>query len=197
MGSLPRRILIACLTVVYILALLAALHPKVSPNYRAHYIDHTSLDWNPPHYPGTPDEGISFGRKGLPEWISWSYGFSEQGPGGQWTDDDLGNVAGLVFDHPLSGTFCVEFRAAPAPHMRSSFDLRLGRQSETIPLKSGGVADYQAQFNEVHEAGELEFVLPAKLPRIRDIDPPNRDPRRLGLLLITLKIHTTACSDIR
>lgn len=189
-----RWILIACLAVIYILALLAVFHPKVSPAYRAHYIDRTSLDWNPPHYAGTPDEGISFGRKGLPDWISWSYGFSEWGPGGRWTDDDLGNVAGLVFDRPLSGTFCVEFSAAPAPHMKGSFDLKLGGQSKTVKLRSNEVADYQEQFNELQHARQLEFVLPAKLPRIRDVDPRNGDPRRLGLLLITLKIRNRACS---
>lgn len=189
-----RWALIACLAVVYILALLAVLHPRVSQVYRAYYIDRTSTEWNPPHYRATPEEGMDFAQAGLPDWIAWTYGFTAHEPRGRWTDDDLGNVAGLVFDRPLNGTACLEFSAGAAPHMSSSFGLRFGGQSETIQLRTREVAAYQVQFNDITNARQLEFVLPKKLPRIHDYEPQNGDPRRLGLLLTNLKIRRGNCN---
>ncbi len=189
-----RWALIACLAVVYMLALLAVLHPRISQAYRAYYIDRTSLDWNPAHYRATPEEGMVFSRPGLPDWVAWIYGFSHREPGGRWTDDDLGNIAGLVLDRPFNGTFCLEFSAAPAPHMSNSFGLRFGNQSETIQVIAREVVPYQVQFDDVKNAQKLEFVLPKKLPRIHDFDPHNGDRRRLGLLLTTLKIRAGNCN---
>lgn len=189
-----RWALIACLAVVYGLALVAVLHPRISQAYRAHFIDRTSLDWNPAHYHANPENGITFSQPGLPDWVAWTYGFAAPESRGRWTDEDLGNVAGLVLDPPFSGTFCVEFNAEPATHMSSSFDLRLGGQSETIPVKAGGAENYQAQFDGVTDARQLEFVLPKNLPRVHDYDPPNGDRRRIGLLLSTLKIRAGSCN---
>jgi hypothetical protein len=190
-----RWALIACLAVVYVLALLAVLHPRISQAYRAHFIDRTSVDWNPPHYRATPEEGMVFSEPGLPDWVAWTYGLTVSEPRGRWTDDDLGNVAGLMFDRAFEGTFCVEFRAAPAQPMRGPFDLRFGSQSETLQVKGPEFAEYQAQFNDVRNARQLEFVLPKKLPRVHEYDPPNGDRRRLGLLLSTLKIRAGSCSQ--
>jgi hypothetical protein len=191
-----RWALIACLTVVYVLALLAVLHPRTSQKYRAYYIDRTSVEWNPPHYRASPEEGMVFAQPGLPDWVAWTYGFTAREPRGRWTDDDLGNIAGLVLDRPFSGTFCLELRTAAAPHMSSSFGLRFGSQSETIQLRTSEFADYQVQVNNVKDAEQLEFVLPKQLPRIHDYDPQNGDPRRLGLLLSTLKILTGSCNPV-
>ncbi len=192
-----RWTLIVCLALLDVVALYAALHPRVSPAYRAHFIDRTSVDWNPSHYRATPEEGMVFSQPGLPDWVAWTYGFTAPESRGRWTDDDLGNLAGLVFDHPLSGTFCIEFRAAPALPMRGPFGLRMGSQSETLQVAGTDFADYRAQFNDVSNARQLEFVLPRKLPRVHEYDPLNGDPRRLGLLFAMLNIRNGPCNPAR
>ena len=32
--------------------------------------------WNPEHYPSTPKEGMTFARRGLPDWVDSTYGLS-------------------------------------------------------------------------------------------------------------------------
>jgi len=190
-----RWTLIACLIVVYALVLFAVLHPRISEAYRAYFIDHTSLDWNRPHYRATPEEGMAFNQAGLPDWVASTYGFSHPEPWGQWTDDDLGNVAGLVLSQPMSGTFCIEFNASPAQPVHDSFAVRFGNQVENISWSSRDAANYQAQFTDVREARRLEFILPKNLPRVHDYDPSNGDRRRLGMSLRTLKIRTGNCTS--
>src|SRR5215471_8796317 len=187
-------VLIACLGVIYLFASLAVLHPKVSEEYRAHYIDRTSVDWDPPHYRAAPEEEIALSRPGLPEWIAWSYGFSALETRGLWTDGNFGNVAAFVFAQPLDGAFCVEFTAEPARPLRDSFTVMLGAQSEIVQVRSRDTAEYKAQFNDVKGASQLQFVLPKGLARVHDYDPSNGDARRLGLLLRLLKIRSGSCN---
>ena len=189
-----RWAVIACLAIVYTVVLFAVFHPRISQAYRAYFIDRTSVDWNPSHYRATPEEGMSFSQPGLPDWVAWTYGFTKQESRGRWTDDDLGNVAGLMFDRPFNGTYCVQFSALPAQPMHGSFGLRFGSQSATLQVRGRDFSEYQAQFDDVKDARQLEFLLPKNLPRVHEYDPPNGDRRRLGLRLSVLKIRTGSCS---
>lgn len=195
MKQLLRWVLIGGLAVIYVLTMLAVLHPKVSLAYRAHFIDHTSTEWNPPHYRSAPEDGFVFAQPGLPDWVAWTYGFTRPEPMGRWTDDDLGNKAGLVFDRPFKGTFCLEFNAEPASHMSDSFALKFGESLQTVPVAARSASDYQIQFRDVKDARQLEFILPKDLPRVHDFDLQNGDDRRLGLLLRRLKIHPGNCDQ--
>jgi len=72
MKTLAIWLVITLLLSVYAAALFAVLHPHVSPAYKAFYIDHTSLDWNPARYPGSPEQGMISAVMGCPSGAIYS-----------------------------------------------------------------------------------------------------------------------------
>lgn len=187
--------LVVCLAVVYIATLTAVLHPHVSAAYKAFLIDRTSTDLYVSYYPGTPEEGIVFSRPGLPHWVTTTFGLSYREAVGRWTDDNLGNHAGLVFQQPFNGSYCVQFTARPSPRLGNSFRLRFGAGAQTIEVKSTASSEYRVPFPDVHSADKLEFILPKDLPRASALFPKDLDERRAGLLLAELKILPGACQS--
>jgi len=187
--------LIACLVGVYALTLMAVLRPKVSAAYKSFYIKRTSSEWNPTHYPAVLQDGILFTRPGLPAWVEQVYGFSWREPWGRWTDDTYGPVAGLVLAEPVRGPFCVELTAKPSRAMSNSFVVRLGKQSQAVQVKPGDPAIYYVQFNGMQWANRLEFVMPKDLPPESNFDPKSADARRLGMLMVYLKMTPGQCAS--
>jgi|SRR5580698_2706900 hypothetical protein len=194
MKNTLRWAAIVCLAGVYLLALLAVLHPKVSAAYKAFYIRRTAAEWNQGHYSGALQDGILFGREGLPEWVDSLYGFSFREPWGRWTDDTYGSVAGLLLAQPVHGPFCVELTAKPSHAMSKSFVLRLGKQSQTVQVIPGDPAIYRIQFEGMEWANRLEFVMPKNLPPETDFDPKSGDTRRVGMLIVYLKMIPGQCA---
>ena len=84
-----RWLVVVLLLGVELTAVYAVLHPKVSPEYKAYYIDRTTSDWRPPHYRASPDQGIAFLREGWPDFVSSTAGFSRFEEWGRWTDYDV------------------------------------------------------------------------------------------------------------
>ena len=196
MKAVAQWLIIAVLASVYLLALYAVLHPNVSRAYRSYFIDRTSSDWNPKHYPGTPDQGMSFSRSGLPEWVDTTYGLSIRDDRGRWTDSDVGGIPGLSFTQKFNGPLCLEFTASPAPALiGKTFAVQMGNQTRTVNVIPQDFADYQVQFAEVGGADSLSFLLLERLPRESEVDRNSGDTRRLGLELSMLKILAGSCDS--
>src|SRR5579862_3035268 len=188
MRNALRPLAIVCLIAPYFLVLLAVLHPKVSAAYKSFYIRRTAAEWNPAHYPGELQDGILFGRDGLPKWVDSLYGFSFREPWGRWTDDTYGPVAGLLLAQPVYGPFCIDLTAKPSHAMSKSFVVRLGKQSQTVQVIPGDPANYRLQFEGAQWANRLEFIMPKNLPPETDFDPKSADTRRVGMLMVFVKM---------
>ena len=198
MKAVAQCLVIEVLASVYLLALLAVVHPKVSRAYRSYFIDRTSSDWNPAYYPGTPEQGMSFSRKGLPEWADTTSGLSAREDRGRWTDSDVGGIPGISFTRKFNGSLCLEFTATPAPSLiGKTIAVQIGNQTKTLQVVSQDLAEYQVQFTEAGGADRLSFLLPEKLPRESEVDHRSGDMRRLGLQLSTLRILPGSCDGVQ
>lgn len=193
MIALVRWILIACLVCLYVFGLYAVIHPRVSEDYKSYYIDHTSPQWDPVHYHSTPEQGIDFGRAGLPDWVDGMFGIAAPEPWGRWTDGSLGHVAGMQFTRTFSGPLCVVFTATATPQIGRTFQMKFGDESRTVQAMPQPVAHYDVQFDNVKNAARLEFLLPKDLPRENELDRHSGDPRRIGLGLYNLKMLPGQC----
>jgi hypothetical protein len=193
--NLLRWLIIAALLCIYAGTLFAVLHPKVSPGYRAYYMDRSSSDWNPEHYPGTPEKGIEFSRVGLPEWVESTHGLSFRDQWGRWTDTTVGPVPGLTFARSFNGPVCVQFVATAVPAVGKTFTLKLGDQSQMVQVIPKVFGEYQVELEPVRPASRLDFVLPPQLPREADVDSHSSDMRRLGLELTSLRILSGPCTS--
>jgi len=195
MKALTRWILLVALLGIYLAALWALMHPRITPRYKAYFIQRTTTDWNPERYPGTPGEGMTFSRNGLPEWVDHTYGFSRREEGGRWTDSDVAVIPGIAFTRVLRGPLCVDFIAVPAPSLvGKTFGLQMGNQTETVQVRSSNPYEYRIRFSGEQESNRVNFLLPAELPRQSEVDPKNRDQRRLGLQLVSMRILSATCS---
>ena len=83
------------------------LHPKVTREYRAYYIDRTSQDWRVKKYYSTPENGIDLAKPGWPDFVAYSFGIARDTSVGAWTDTRLGLKAGFELNQPFTGHVCV------------------------------------------------------------------------------------------
>ena len=184
---------IVVLLAIYAGAMWAILHPHVSPEYRAFYIDRSASEYRPDHYAATPEQGMDFARRDLPDWVASTYNLYFVDGGGRWTDNNLGNRFGLKLARPFSGDVCLNFTAQAVSWMEGKpLEAELGDERHSV-LAHGGPAEYQVQFSGLEHADRLEFTLPVNLPRLVERDPHSNDPRRLGISLNVLKLLPGEC----
>lgn len=194
MKKLVQWLAIVALASTYGVVAFALLHPHVSQDYRAYFIDHTASDYRPMYYPGTPEDGIQFARSGLPVWVHSTQGLSNRESWGRWTDNDRGVPAGLTFAQPFNGPVCLDFSAAALPWVADkTVDVRFGQETRLMHIAIN-TTEYRLQFN-ARDADRLDFVLPRKLPQLVEIPPHNPDPRRLGIQLYRLRILPGDCTS--
>jgi len=186
-------IAIVLLLAVYGAAGWAVLHPRVSPEYRAYFIDHTMTDYM--HYDSTPEQGMTFNRPGLPQWVWSTRGLSVRDDWGRWTDSDLALTAGLTFAHAFDGDVCLDFTARAVPWIvGQDIEVKMGSEQQPFRVSSEGLSEYRLQFEGLHGAKDLDFVLPPHLPPVKERAPQNPDTRRLGINLSLLRLIPGACS---
>jgi hypothetical protein len=194
MKNVMQWIIILCLGSIYGAVAAAILRPNISQEYREYYITKNSTDFNPEHYPGTPEQGMFFGREGLPTWVRSSHGLNIRSDEGRFTDANLGTPAGLTFAQRLNGDVCLDLIASSVRWLTGkTMQIRLGDQAQTVRINEGR-SEYRLDF-KVHDADRLDLVLPPKLPRVIEQPPYNADPRRLGVLLYRLRLLPGECSS--
>jgi hypothetical protein len=186
-------IALAALASIHLAALSALLNPRVSREYKAYYIDKTSLDWHVQHYHSTPEEGIEFSRPGWPDFVEYSFGISKPENFGRWTDTRLGLRAGFEFNRSFNGTVCVVLNAVPSDAMRDRHvTLAFGDHEKDIFFGQDHISrPYVIEFALSSSAERLELRFPAPLPRASQA---NR--RQVGVGLQTMRIFSEPCSEL-
>ena len=182
---------LAALLAVHATALYDLLHPNVSREYRAYYIDRTSTDWHVPHYSATPEEGIDLAKSEWPDFVVRSYGMLKAEPFGRWTDTRYGLRSGFEFDRSFSGPACVALEARPYDSQRTrGLTLAFGDEVREVDLpQSRDMGTYVYDFALGGPANTLELRFPRPLPRV---SPDN--PRQVGVAWKSVRILPGTCS---
>jgi len=147
MRILIRAVILVAVLSVELYAVYAVLHPHVSPEYRAYYIDHTTNDWNPPHYAATPEQGIDFAHAGWPDFVRNGYGFSYREAEGRWTDGGVLQTPRIELNRQFSGPLCIELRLRPAyAELNHQLGIAMGRAGRrpAVTLRRPGAGGSQS-----------------------------------------------------
>ncbi len=189
MRTLVRILLVIALLVLHVSVLYAVLHPKVSREYRAYFIDKTSRDWKVERYHATPQEGIDLAHEGLPDFVDYSYGISWKESVGRWTDTNMGLRAGFRFKPPLQGPACLQLRlGSAAPMLNQNITVRFGEEQKEEKIVQQEVRDYQLDFEKSGPVEEVELVFPKDLPRAGA-----DDGRHVGLYIAGVQVLPQGC----
>lgn len=191
---LSLLILVAiALTGLHLAAFWAVLHPRVTREYRAYYIDRTSRDWRVKKYPATPEEGIDLTKEGWPDFVAYSFGLARDPSIGAWTDTRLGLKAGFEFNQPFTGHVCVIVDAMPSSSIENRrVPLALGDQQKDISFGTDQtVRPYPIDFELDRPATRLQLLFSKPLPRMG-----HTDARQLGVALSRIRFRPQACSAV-
>lgn len=148
----------------------------------------TTVDQLAPRYESTLTDGIVFNRPGYPTFLIDVVGVSNQEPWGRWTD---GPTVKFRFNKPLPKKFVLEIQAnAVGPNEGKPVKIRVGAIERSIIIKNEpSYAVYAVTFDDVSAADTIEITPPNPiLPR--ELDPNNKDERKLGLGLAKLRVKT-------
>jgi phosphoglycerol transferase len=194
MAFIVRSIALLAIFSVELGAVYAVLHPHVSPEYKAYYIDKSTVDWRTPHYSATPEEGIAFGREGWPDFVSATSGISQREEWGRWTDASLSPSPSIFFSRTINGPVCLVLMLEPSQaELGKNLQVIWGDESKAITLSEPGFHQYRLQFEGSSPANRLSFRFAAPVPRNRDVLKMSTDGRRLGIGLAWLQIHPGSC----
>jgi FkbM family methyltransferase len=130
---------------------------------------------------------IDFKDPNYPEFIADVLGMSGCEPIGRWTD---GRTARFCFKQQLPNKLTLEITAdAFGPNIGKSIVVRIGNVEKKFVVEMAGAnKTYSLKFEGVNSADTIEFI-PPKPTSPKDIDSKNMDSRKLGVLLISLKIR--------
>lgn len=196
MKSVLRLLALVVVLAVELYAVYAVLHPRVSPEYRSYYIEHSTLDWNPPHYAATPEEGIVFERPGWPDFVRNGFGFSYREGGGRWTDATVLASPRIWMSRQFSGPLCIELVLRPSPaELGHRLEVAFGSNVRQLELSNREFYTYRISFENAQPADTLQFRFDGPVPLANDTRPTGEMPRRQGVQLSTLKILPGRCSQ--
>jgi hypothetical protein len=185
-------VLLSALFGLYLVVAWLVLHPNVSAEYRAYYIEKSSKDWkNGPHYAAQPEQGVQFGKEGLPTFVRYMYGFGLPQGWGRWTDANQGKKAGIVLNQSFHGFLCLEMELKPATsQVNKQIMVVVGDQTRGIVVDSPRFATYFVDFFEPGKADTIEFRFP-------QTPPPVFNGRRLGLAIEYLRVFRQSCTTVQ
>ena len=194
MTSVIKIVVIVGLLAIYAAVAFAVLHPHVSAAYRDFYIDHTTAEYNPSHYPSTPSEGMHFNHPGLPSWIQTARGLSVREDWGRWSDANLGPIVGLTLTQAFDGEVCLSLDARAVPWIVGQpVEVKMGSEEASFRIRGQDLTDYQLQFSGLHNAKTLDFILPPHLPALAEQVHTSNDSRRLGMNFSALRLVPGEC----
>jgi phosphoglycerol transferase len=152
----------------------------------------SAVDQLAPRYESTLAEGIDFKKPGYPEFLIEVVGVSNRDDWGRWTDATLGPTVKFRFNKPLPNKFVLELQAnAFGPNEGKPIKILVGGIERQVTIRNvPSYSVYAAEFDGVVGTDTIEIVPPYPvLPR--EVDPANKDERKLGLGLATLRIKVT------
>lgn len=144
-----------------------------------------------PQYESTLAEGIDFKKPGYPSFLIEVAGVSNRDEWGRWTDATASPAVRFRFSKPLPKKFTLELQAnAFGPNEGKPTKIRVGNVEREVTIKNvPSYSVYAAEFDDVVSADTIEIIPPNPvLPR--EVDATNKDERKLGLGLVSLKIKT-------
>lgn len=192
MRRLIQSVVIVALILLHGMALWALLHPRVTREYRAFYMDRTSVDLRPPRYHATPQEGVTLSREALPDFVDFTFGMSVPESFGRWTDTSHGLRAGLQLNQPVSGRICLQFRASPSIAARGRhFSVGLGSQQKDLVLNQAGFETVNLDLSLKHPEDTVEFRFPGPMPKASETDG-----RELGIGVAWIRWSPQPCSSL-
>jgi hypothetical protein len=185
------------LTVFYFALLYLAVHPRVSREYKAYFIDRTTKEWHPVHNYRPNAEQESFGTPTLPAFIRSIYGFSVPEQWGRWTDANYGTPAKIVLRYALTGPVCLDVKARAAGSQDGkAITLALGTEQRRVVFDSHGFSHYYIDFFESQSADVLELRFSGPIPPENAGNPKAGDARRLGLAVAGIRFFSTSCASV-
>jgi hypothetical protein len=174
---------------LFVIALL--LRPRVSEEYRAYFIDRSTLDWRPIRYRSDVTNGIDFSQPGLPDFVQRTTGISAREKWGRWTDARLGKSATVVLKDPIWGSVCVSIDGFVTPKQRlRPLWVRFG--GNVKKLYPGAAGPYRMNFFATRPSSELQ-ITPSRPGRPREWDDGNRDARKISLALKSVTFEPGLC----
>lgn len=170
-----------CLFFFYCWVFWLVLNPVVSDEYRSYFINRETIDWRPKHYPATLEDGFTFSRPGIPEFVAFTTGLSVVEDWGRWSDAVLSPTVRVTMREPLLGDVCLVIKAHTTPK-------QVGRD---IWVRMGGVTQSWLPETEAVRTYQFDFILPEPVSIIEveptapgypaDWDQGNTDLRKLGI----------------
>jgi hypothetical protein len=138
-----------------------------------------------PRYPATLEEGVTFGRPGLPTFLAEMTGVAPHEPWGRWTD---GPAASLRFTTPLPRRFVLVVTAAShGPNLGQPVAFTVGSMTQTAvftaELGKGPPDVRRLPFHLASTSDTLQIRPP------RPWVPGAGDNRQIGLALIRIQIE--------
>jgi uncharacterized protein DUF7024 len=191
--TLVRALVIVAALATELYAVFAVMHPHVDAEYRAYYIDRSTIDWNPPHYPATPEQGIDFAHVGWPDFVRNGYGFSYRENEGRWTDAAFLETPIIIMNRQFSGPLCLHLRLRPAyAEIGHKLELGLGNSADAVKLVPE-FNTYYFRLNSTQPANALQLRFDGRVPADSHVRPGSADTRRLGVEIASLRIMSSAC----
>jgi len=182
------------LFVFYLWLLFIAVHPKVTEEYKAFYIDKYHLDWKPKHYVAAFEDGIDFSRDGWPTFVKSAYGFSSNETWGRWSDATLLPAAKIVFAQSLTGSVCVELTTIATIKQRGkAVIVRMAGEERKFSPTTTDREIHKIEFLLSEPTASIE-VEPTASGTRREWDASSADQRKIGLGFLKLRIAEMRCS---
>ncbi len=142
----------------------------------------------PQPYEATLQEGIDFKKPGFPKFIAEVSGMSGLENWGRWTD---GKIVKFKFKQVLSKKFTLEIVAnALGPNQGLPIKVRVGTIEQTFTIvNKNPPSTYSLSFETDGKSDTVEITIP-KPTAPNEINPENKDTRKIGLGFIALKIKS-------
>ena len=110
-------------------------------------------------------------------------------PWGRWTDASAGPVAKFRFRHALPRRFALELKAGGfGPNIGLPVKVKVGTAEQTFVLSAKQDPETYRLIFETDGTADTVEITPPKPTSPNEIDPKNRDPRKLGLSLFSIRI---------
>ena len=155
--------------------------------FGVYFLIKTTYDPDHISYDSLPSEGIIFSIPGYPKFIKNTSGLSTVEKWGRWTNQNYGPCI-FTFKTPLPQKFILELTAVPfGPNNNAPTKIKIGDIESSVLINKPTPTKYTLELSNPKISNTLEIIPPFPTSPF-EIDPKNKDGRKLGIGLYTLKI---------
>lgn len=155
--------------------------------FGVYFLIKTTYDPDPIRYDSLPSEGIIFSTPGYPKFIEKTSGLSRVEKWGRWTNQNYGPCI-FTFKNPLPQKFILELTAvAFGPNNNAPTKIKIGGIESSVLINKPTPTNYILELTNPSSLNTVEIIPPFPTSPF-EVDPKNKDGRKLGIGLYTLKI---------